>query len=108
MQGRARIVFLSALLGSLPIRAGADGAFPDEMHLFVPADQPHRIIVSTTFGLLLSDDDGANFRWVCEQAVTQSTALLYQVGPPPTHALFAASLTGISFSVDEGCNWTSS
>src|SRR5262249_28449887 len=44
--------------------AYADGAFPDEMQIFLPADQPHRIIVTTTFGILESNDDGASWQWI--------------------------------------------
>jgi hypothetical protein len=33
---------------------------------FQPGDN-HSLYVATTFGLLISRDDGCSFRWVCEQ-----------------------------------------
>src|SRR5215471_9972240 len=93
------------LLAAAPARA--DGAFPDEMQIFLPPDQPHRIIVTTTFGILESTDDGQSWRWVCEQAVTpQLTAKLYQVGPPPDHVIYAATREAISISRDDACSFT--
>ena len=87
--------------------AHADGAFPDEMQIFLPADQPHRIIVTTTFGILESIDDGQNWRWVCEQAVTpQLSAQLYQVGPAPDHVIYAATREAVSISRDDACSFT--
>jgi MYXO-CTERM domain-containing protein len=89
------------------VPAHADGAFPDEMQIFLPADQPHRIIVTTTFGILESTDDGQHWRWVCEQVVTpQLSALLYQVGPPPDHVIYAATREAISISRDDACSFT--
>src|SRR5215467_10713965 len=82
----------------------ADGAFPDEMQIFLPPDQPHRIVVTTTFGILESTDDGASWRWTCEQVVTPDlTAQMYQVGPPPAHVNYAASASALSLSRDDGC-----
>src|SRR5262249_29540840 len=69
-------------------------------------DEAEGIVVRTTFGLLESTDDGATWRWVCEQAVTtQLTARLYQMGPAPQHVLYAATNQGISISRDDACNW---
>jgi hypothetical protein len=86
--------------------ARADGAFPDSMQVLLPADRPHEIILTTNFGLVLSDDDGATWRWVCEQAVA-SWVSLYQMGPPPDETLFAVSPPeGLSTSRDVGCSWS--
>ncbi len=47
--------------------ARADGAFPTGMSVLLPAGAPQRILVGTTFGLVLSEDAGATFRYVCER-----------------------------------------
>ena len=39
------------------------------MSLFLPADRPRSMILGTNFGLVVSDDDGANWYLVCEQAM---------------------------------------
>ena len=95
----------AALLGPGGRAARADGAFPDEMQVFVPADQPQRIVVSATFGLLVSEDDGQSWRWICETAVSPSLVFLYQVGPAPDHLLLGCAQQGLSISRDGGCSW---
>ena len=62
--------------------ATADGAFPDSLSVLVPAGHPHEIVLATNFGPLISEDDGATWSWVCEQAIALLVSL-YQVGPPP-------------------------
>lgn len=84
--------------------ARADGAFPDSMALFLPADRPHEILLATNFGLLFSEDDGGTWHWVCEQAIASLTST-YQMGPPP-HRLFGLSTEGLVFSTDNACSWT--
>src|SRR5689334_2030057 len=66
-----------ALATVVPKQAVADGAFPDSMQIFVPADAPHRIILATNFGLITSDDDGATWEWSCELRSDDNT-ILYQ------------------------------
>ncbi len=43
----AAVLALSSLSGG---RARADGAFPDSMALFLPADRPHELVLATNFG----------------------------------------------------------
>jgi hypothetical protein len=86
--------------------ARADGAFPDSMQVLLPPDQSQQLILSTNFGLVISVDDGASWRFVCELAVGAG-ANLYQLGPLPTNALFAVSQAqGLSVSRDVGCHWS--
>lgn len=94
------VLLLTALCGA---RAGADGALPDSMQLLLPADRPREIIAATNFGLLLSEDAGASFRWVCEQAIAPY-ARLYQQGPPPGGTLYTLGANGLSYSAD-ACTW---
>jgi hypothetical protein len=49
--------------------AQANGAFPDSMGILLPVDQPNVIIATTNFGLLVSEDAGATFGWICEEAI---------------------------------------
>ena len=84
--------------------AHANGAFPDSLQILLPADRPQQIIMSTTFGLLISDDDGQTWTWTCEQTNT-TNAGLYQVGAAPRDRLFALSGDGMAFSDDQSCSW---
>ena len=67
--GRLR---LALVLGAVLATAGAraNGAFPDEFSIHFPANAPHRIYVGANFGLLVSEDDGATWRYSCEPWVT--------------------------------------
>jgi len=88
-----------------PLPAGADGAFPDEMSIHFPASAPHRILLATNFGLAVSEDDGATWRYSCEPYVTgsQAYANLYQVNADGAVLAISGLLTR---SADVGCTWT--
>ncbi len=94
---------LVAALASPP--ALADGAFPDSLAIYAYPDRPHEIIVTTNFGLLVSEDDGRTWRWTCEEAIL-SGVLLYQGGAAPEHPLYALAPGGASVTVDDACSWT--
>jgi hypothetical protein len=100
----------TALAASLVFsrQASADGAFPDSMQIFAPSDHPHRIILATTFGLIISEDDGATWEWACEPSSTDKT-ILYQKAAAPSERLFAVQIIhGLVYSDDLACSWTPS
>jgi photosystem II stability/assembly factor-like uncharacterized protein len=86
--------------------ARANGAFPDEFSVHLPVGSPHRIFLGTNFGLIISEDDGATWRYVCEPYVVgaSANAILYQLAPDG--AMLAASLGSLTRSADDGCTWT--
>ncbi len=62
-----------------PVVRAANGAFPDEFSIHFPASAPHRIHVGANFGLLVTEDDGATWRYACEPWVSEgSSAALAQ------------------------------
>src|SRR5437868_6340998 len=82
MQARrclATFVAVAAWVASLislvsPRPARANGRFPQASQIvFAPGD-PHTMVMRTTFGLLVSHDDGASWQWVCEAAIGLGTA----------------------------------
>jgi hypothetical protein len=99
-----RLFAMLATLVSLAGPAAADGAFPDSMSLLLPADRPQRMVVGTNFGLIVSDDDGANWYLVCEQAIAANVSM-YQLSAAPDDRLYAATPRGLASSDDGGCNW---
>jgi hypothetical protein len=97
------------VLCALAPSARADGAFPDEQNVIFPADKPHRIAVATNFGLVISDDDGATWRYVCESFVSAhsgNNVSLYQ--PGPGGALLAIYFSGLARTGDGACSWQQS
>ena len=112
--GRSYLKALIVLLGLAPLpSARANGAFPDEFSIHFPAGVPNRILVGANFGLLVSDDGGASWRYSCEPYVTsgssaalsQALVSFYQV--TADDAVLALS-NNVTRSADVGCTWPTS
>jgi photosystem II stability/assembly factor-like uncharacterized protein len=89
-----------------PQPLAADGAFADSKAILLPLTQPERIIASAEVsGLLISDDSGASWDWICEDAIGTFSAL-FQLGAAPDERLYAISRHGLVLSSDGGCSWT--
>ncbi len=93
--------------------ARANGAFPDELSIHLPASAPHRILLGANFGLVISEDDGATWRYACEPYVTTGSSdpssaanvSYYQV--TADGAVLADSVNLVR-SGDVGCSWPAS
>jgi len=93
--------------------AGANGAFPDEFSVFFPAAAPHRILVGANFGLVVSEDDGATWRYACEPWITQGSDVAlspYNVGfyQVTADAAVLAKSIHLTRSGDDACTWPQS
>ena len=69
---RARVVtcVLLYLLGASATRtARANGRFPDAQTVVHAPSDPSTLWVRTTFGVLVTHDAGASWRWICEGAL---------------------------------------
>ncbi|MBC8133624.1 MAG: hypothetical protein H7X95_11635 [Deltaproteobacteria bacterium] len=100
-------IAVAALAGAVLLCPGfvhADGAFPDGQSVLVPPDRPRQIIVAATFGLVVSEDDGATWQYSCESAATRE-GRLYMMGPAPNHRIYATTQVGAAVSSDDGCTW---
>lgn len=88
----------------LPSLALANGRFPAANQLVKRPGQPHYLL-RATFGLLLTEDDGKNWDWVCEQALGYSSnsdpAVAYS-----ENAIFVATSNGVYRSSDRRCDWS--
>src|SRR4051812_35205254 len=93
-------------LCSYPALALGDGRAPltNGIH-FQPGDA-RSIYVATTFGLLVSHDDGCSFRWICEQSLGYGGTFdpKYRIARDGT--IFAATYAGLRVSRDGGCSFT--
>lgn len=88
-----------------PSLVRADGAFADSKVILLPRSQPRRIIASSDLaGLLVSDDAGATWSWICEAAIGHFAGL-FQLGPAPDETLFAITQLGLARSGDAACSW---
>jgi len=87
--------------------AFADGAFPDELSVYLPANAPNRIMLGTNFGLVISEDAGQSWRFICEFFITRNNSDIvnfYKIGSDG--AVLAISLVSLWRSTDGGCSWT--
>jgi uncharacterized protein (TIGR03382 family) len=108
----ARLLLLAAVTA---FPAGADGAFPDELSVYLPASQTSRIMLGTNFGLAISEDSGQSWRYVCELYLTRDSELndlvnMYKIAAQPIGqqaqaAILAVTTSRILRSVDGGCTW---
>jgi hypothetical protein len=93
------------ILAMSPVAASGNGAFPDSLQILLPEGRPEEIGLSTNFGLLLSDNAGRTWTWVCE-GEGLNFAYLYQVGPQPENRFAAVAADRLVFSEDRACTWT--
>jgi photosystem II stability/assembly factor-like uncharacterized protein len=101
----AYAIVLAALIVAAASSARANGAFSDSKAILLPRAHPHRIVTSSDIpGLLVSDDDGVSWNWVCEDAIGRFAGL-FQLGPTPDEQLYAVTQAGLSISGDAGCSW---
>jgi hypothetical protein len=104
-----RLAALLALVALVPT-VRANGAFPDEFSIHFPANAPHRIQVGANFGLLVSEDDGATWRYACEPWVTEgSSGALTQDNVSFYHLTADGAMIALSKEVtrseDDACTW---
>jgi hypothetical protein len=99
---------LVALVSAQGVRA--NGAFPDEFSIHFPAPYPRRILLGANFGLLVSDDEGATWRYACEPwitagssaALSDSSVSFYQLTADGAVIALSQEMTR---SQDAACNW---
>jgi len=103
----ARRILLSVALACMAGPALGDGAFPDELSVYLPPGSPNRIMLGTNFGLVISEDGGQSWRFVCELFITNSGADIvnyYKVGSDGS--IIAVTFVNLWRSSDGGCSWT--
>ena len=103
----ARRILPFVVLACLAGPALGDGAFPDVLSVYLPASSPNRIMLGTNFGLVISDDGGQSWRFICELFITTSGADLvnyYKVGSDGS--IIAVTYVNLWRSSDGGCSWT--
>jgi hypothetical protein len=62
-----------ALAFSAP-QAHANGRFPASQQVVFSPSDPNLVVLRTTYGVLISHDQGCNWDWVCETAILGTNA----------------------------------
>src|SRR4051794_8212103 len=100
----ASFVALFLLIGARA--AHANGRYPLANQLVARPGGPAHLVARSTFGLLRSDDAGATWTWVCEDALG-----MLDVAEDPSLALTGDGTTVVAYSQGinvshDGCTWT--
>ena len=101
-----RLLLAMLVTGLVPTTASANGRAPGTNGVFFAPSDPHTIWVRTTFGPLVSHDDGCTFHWICEQNVGYAGQFdpKYRIATDGT--IFASTFSGLRVSHDNGCSFT--
>ncbi|MBP9088720.1 MAG: exo-alpha-sialidase [Kofleriaceae bacterium] len=66
---------------------------------------PNEIYSGTTFGLLVSTDDGCSFRWICEQSIGYAGTFDPHYAIAADGTIYATTYQGLRISRDHGCTF---
>jgi hypothetical protein len=86
--------------------ASANGRPPATNGVFFKPGDNQSIFVRTTFGLLISHDDGCHFDWICEQNIGYGGPFDPKYAVATDGTIFATTFTGLRVSRDGGCSFT--
>jgi hypothetical protein len=102
MRALALAVVLAAVA---PGRSLANGRPPTTNGVHFRPGDSHSVYVASTFGLLISHDDGCSFHWVCEDNLGYGGTFdpKYRIAPDGT--IFATTFNGLRVSRDGGCSF---
>jgi len=102
-----RLALLALLLffGLVP-SAEANGRFPASNSVVFHPTDPNTIVVRVTFGLLVSKDAGASWKWICERGIGFSGVEDPSYVVTPKGTLVAGTFEGVATSRDGGCDWS--
>ena len=92
-------------LVALVAPARANGRFPATTSVAFHPGDVRTTYVGSTFGLLVSADDGATWRWTCEENIGYGGTFdpVYVVSAAGT--IFATTFDGLAISRDAGCSF---
>ena len=96
---------LALALGCASGSAFANGRYPIANQLVISPGDDARLVLRTTFGLVLSADHGSTFQWVCEKAAGFVNGEDPPVEVTQDSSLLVASSQALEISHDSGCGW---
>src|SRR6188474_1551389 len=103
-QKHVRLLFALAAL-SLTALASANGRFPRAQRLVQDAQQPERLALYGTYGLLTTIDAGQSWQYICEGATGPFSGEAPLLELLPQGRLVLSSETGLQTSAFPACDW---
>jgi photosystem II stability/assembly factor-like uncharacterized protein len=104
----AGLLATGVALGLLAVSsvAHANGRFPASSRVITHPTDPMRIAVQATFGVVVTQDGGQSWRWICEQGIGyMATYDPFVALTPSGNVLVSLLPTGLNVSTDNGCNF---
>jgi hypothetical protein len=92
------------LFGALD--ANANGRFPTAQQLAPSPTDPTLLGMMATFGVVLSEDQGASWNWICEMAVGYQSNENPVLGITSTNSILVGAFEGLGITTDRGCTWS--
>jgi uncharacterized protein (TIGR03382 family) len=87
--------------------AQADGRPPATNGVYFQPGDPHALYLRTSFGLMISHDDGCTMSWVCQQNIGYGGSFDPKYAIAADGAIYATSPSlGLRVSRDGGCSFT--
>lgn len=102
----SRLALAGVVLGAWCAVAGANGRPPATSTINFQHGNSQHIAAGMTFGLVLSNDGGQTWSWICEAAFPYSGQFDPTYVYSPSGALFATTFTGLKVMRD-GCTFES-
>ncbi|NVB82519.1 MAG: hypothetical protein HOV81_29335 [Kofleriaceae bacterium] len=85
--------------------AHANGRSPVTNGLYLRPGDPSSIYLQTTFGFLVSHDEGCTFNWICEQNLGYGGIWDPKYAIAADGSIFATTFEGLRVSHDGGCTF---
>lgn len=85
--------------------AFANGRPPRTGGVYFKPNDPHSMYVASTFGLLISHDDGCTMHWVCESNIGFGGSFDPKYAIAGDGSIFATTYEGLRVSRDGGCSF---
>ena len=96
-----------AVLGAITLAgpARANGRFPASGQIILHPNDPDVLLVRATYGLMLSQDGGKTWGWICEPAVGYGNVEDPAMAFMSDGTLLAGIFEGLSVGTPDGCQW---
>jgi photosystem II stability/assembly factor-like uncharacterized protein len=89
-----------------PASALANGRYPAAGQIALDPKNPQNLLVRATYGLMLSQNGGQSWSWICEQAVGYGGQEDPMMAFTADGSLLAGTFEGLSLGQPGGCQWT--
>jgi uncharacterized protein (TIGR03382 family) len=99
----APLAALAILASSSP--AAANGRFPATTNVRFQPGNSELILLPTTFGLLLSKDNGTSFQWICEDTIGYGGTYDPDYAIAGDGTIYATTFEGLQVSTDGSCTY---